>query len=79
MNHLVARHNLPATIQPQMVEEIPYLLPDQVAALTNAFQEWFDDASIRPPTLKSRAGIGRYRLVFLFIRFTRASGAKCLH
>jgi len=53
MNHLTARQNLPASIQQQMVEEIPYLLPDQVAALTTAFQEWFDDAAIRPSTRKN--------------------------
>ncbi|WP_428565678.1 MAG: tyrosine-type recombinase/integrase [Solidesulfovibrio sp. DCME] len=69
MNHLTARQNLPASIQPQMVEEIPYLLPDQVAALTTAFQEWFDDAAIRPSTRKTR---GRYWLAFLFLRFTGA-------
>jgi len=69
MNHLAVRQNLPATIQPQMVEEIPYLLPDQVAALTTAFQEWYDDAAIRPSIRKTR---GRYWLAFLFLRFTGA-------
>ena len=56
MNHLTARQNLPASIQPQMVEEIPYLLPDQIAALPTAFQEWYDDASIRPSTRKPVTG-----------------------
>lgn len=76
MNQLVARNNLPVSIEVNRGEDIPYLLPDQVNALASAFQEWYDDACIRPSTRKSR---GRYWLSFLMLRYTGARLGEVLH
>lgn len=66
MNQLAVRNTLPLVAQTS--NETQYLMPQQVDALTAAFQAWYDEAN----TDKTRKIRGRYWLTFLLLRFTGA-------